>query len=239
MAAILPGDCQAGIVAISLGGLREVTASIDGQGDRYVIQVSFLPVTSFDPARNLELNRSKARSYALEALARTAGGGKSADVVGLQVISETVRGPRFVATLMVPQGGVAVTGRQPQARPPPIAAGILMEDGAADPAGILLSRRQDYLDTADTLCSMGLATARAPAPTADGFYQTVAQVEEDALRMLAVLTAEVEHDVLLLSVERDQLREAFAAKQKRFMEALTHVVSEYDKISDRATGRAP
>src|SRR5947209_1266583 len=62
--------------ALELGGLRKVRTSIAVVADDYRIEVRMLPVTTFDKATNARLNRDKARTFALVALAKHLGGGK-------------------------------------------------------------------------------------------------------------------------------------------------------------------
>ena len=73
-----------------------------------------LPVRAFDPAISKALNRSKARAYAAQALAKYLKTG-SLTIRGLEILESGITGGSFRFVAVVPRDGVSAGAASPDA----------------------------------------------------------------------------------------------------------------------------
>jgi hypothetical protein len=211
---------------IDLGGPRRVKASVGTSPGEYVIKVRLLPVHVFDPATNARLNREKGREFALLALARHLEGEKAEaiTVTGARVTETGTDGKYFTLTVRVPRSGVALAG---EAKSPP--GGGNAERVAFSSA--LFTRKREYLLTLRQLAASVEGDLRATARAAGkkdcpgkAMSEAVAALEKQARANLRKLAAEVRADLLLLTLEQEEVLRALEREQARltgqFREAL-------------------
>lgn len=242
---------------IRIGGARGVTAVISTTSETYRVVVEMLPVKAFDPATNKRLNLQKARAYAFQALAKHLArvGPTQFTVRGVEVRESITSGDSYRLALVIPRNGVVVrTAEQPKPRTPEERSNV--EDGTRDarsrrtalarkPSGEeeavhfgapfsaadLLSRKADHLDTLDRLKQdflEDLRIAQKELPQQDDFYSSIGDMEERLGRVSKSMTAELNEDKLLLSVEQQELRQALEKYYAEVMEAMKAAVKQFD-----------
>ena len=228
-----------GPAAIDLGGPRRATATLSVTATEYVVAVKMLPVSSFDAGTNARLNRDKARALALQALAKHLSGAKAVtlSVSGAEVEGAALDGKFYALTLRVPRGSVAVVAAAP--RPPEAARPAGGREGAkaerVEYTSALFTRKYDLLDTLAGLPAPLAADLDAAARTPDGkptgegaFHRAVAEVEERGLAQLDKLVAEVDGEILLLSVEKAELNRLIGEQRVRLLESLKTRLEQFD-----------
>jgi hypothetical protein len=213
-------------VRIELGGLRQATAELSVTNSEYVVTVEMLPVATFDAALNTRLNRDKARSLALRALASHVAAQRQENtfvtVSGTKVQDAGMRGNRFGLTLSVPRDHVylnaAARVRLPKAESPAERDAERLEPSS------LLVRKAEYLESGKSLLRVLLTEieeARNRHQKAPMFFIRVAELEEQADSCFAALVADANADKLLLSVEKAELEKLFDGQKQEVMGALT------------------
>ncbi len=241
--AVAGGSAAGEPTAIDLGGPRRATAALSVTATEYVVAVKMFPVSSFDAATNARLNRDKARALALQALAKHLSGAKAVtlSVSGAEVEGAGADGKFYALTLRVPRRSVSVVaaGRPPEeARP---VEGKAEKVERVDYTSALFTRKQDLLDTLAGL-SVPLAAdlddaARTPdgRPAGEGaFHRAVAEVEERGLGQLDKLAAEVDGEILLLSIEKAELNRLIGEQRVRLLASLKNRLDRFDTTTKGA-----
>ncbi len=238
---LLAAGPRADEVRFELGGLRQVTATLGGAEGEYRVTVRMLPVKSFDPATNGELNREKARAYALHALALHLGG-KTAGrltVRGAEVIDVASDGKFYTLTLRVPKDGIQVEGGRPM---PPAGQVGTDKKGAERLAttSALLTRKQDYLDTLQRLTDATTTRlqdadrrSRAAGDKGRSFWAVVADLEERSEANVKKLGKEIDGDLLLLVVEKTELLRAVERQQDETLHTLKEAVRKREREAQK------
>jgi hypothetical protein len=203
---------------IELGGLRQARAVITASGSDYLVKVRLLPVQSFDASTNARLNRDKGRELALQALAKHLSGKTSAELIvsGAQVERVGSDGKSYTLELRVPRKEVAVV-RESDKAPPAVKQGQERVAFRSE----LFTRKRDYLSTLEKLAANAVAdlqSAAKPEQSEDSFPAAVAEVEQRALKNFDGLAKEIKGDLLLLSVEREELEKALGEQENKVLE---------------------
>ena len=216
--------------AIDLGGLRQAKAVLTVTDAEYVVKVRMLPVECFDAPTNARLNREKARELALLALAKHLSAGEAAEfsVSGVQINGVGTDGMFYTLALRVPQEGVSVVREREK---PPAKHG---EDRVAFTSE-LFTRKKDYQNTLEKLTAAALADVQTaeekPAEDAaprEAFGLALAEIEERGLKNLENLRKEIQADVLLLSVEREDLDAALDEQKVRIQKQVKEAVKRHE-----------
>jgi len=224
---------------VTLGGPRRVEARISTVGDDYRIEVRMLPVQAFDAAINDRLNREKARTYGLQALARFLSGKDAAEIVvsGVRVIEVGTEKPFFTATLVVPRGKVALVAvGQPPAQP---AAGTAEKSERVLFASALFTRKHDLERTLDQLVELLLAELRQVEQNDETFDESIAELEEKADKAFDAFRKEVQQEKLLLRIEVQGLLTRTDKQQERLLESLKAAVARREAKSSREGVKVP
>jgi hypothetical protein len=218
-------------IAIDLGGLRQAKADVTASHEQFTIRVRMLSVTSFDAALNARLNREKARALALLALAKHLGGKKDTEftVSGAEVRRAGADGKLYILVLCVPRKGVALVRAGRHAPPKRTAVPGSGVDRVIFTSE-LFTRKRDYLDTMEQLAANALRALRAAEGKANGpdqqtgdFSFAVAEIEERGLENLQKLGQEIKDDLLLLSVEQEELAAALVKHKEKLLARLNAV----------------
>jgi hypothetical protein len=204
-------------------------------GSEYTITVTMLPVKSFDPATNTPLNRDKARSLALKALARHLSDKPEVHMVvsGSQVTKAGLEGDVFTLTLRIPRRGLTVV-------PAEASRGKVEKTTAAETTqhisvpSALLTRKQDALDTLECLvreseCGLKLCREAAAKGCQQAFYLSIAELEDRAQANLNKLSAEVNTDTLLLRIEKEEILRSIQVRTERVVVSLKETVQEFER----------
>jgi len=206
------GDC------IHLGGLRQVDAVISRQHTGLNVEVSFIPVLTFDSGTNDRINRQKAWSYARTAvLQQLQLDQQSATFVGMNVDRVVPADDRWhvyftlksVARKDAPETR-AVVEYTPETH----------EMIASD----LLSRKGDYLDTVTALENLPFDVSHNESE--DGYALEIAGVEESQVTAFEQIAKRVGKDILLLDVEKHEVLARIEQAQTRFINRLTKLAQE-------------
>jgi hypothetical protein len=194
---------------VDLGGPRQARAEIVAADDNYTIKVRFLAVRSFDETTNTRLNRDKGRLLALQALARHLAGDRPAEfsVSGARVERAGLDGKLYCLTLRVPRAGVARVREGDES-----ATGTHPGSEHLAFSSALFTRKTEYLTTLDQLTAAvrtDLATAAREAnDEEDDFAELAAKIEARGLKNLGKVKSEIQGDLLLLAIEKDELLQA-------------------------------
>lgn len=205
-------------VEIDLGGPRKVKAIIVETDDSYRVEVTFLPVRSFDPGMNKRLSHEKARLYANEALLRFLEV-DHASIRFAQVVESDLIDGRFVQRVSFPKRGIDVD----QLKPKPIAKKGKRKERSP------LKAKKEFDDTLEIISKANDTELPSLKSNLDGFYLQVSDAEETALLRLQSLTKEIKSDRWLLSIERDELLEKVIAEETRYLELLKQSVKDAEK----------
>lgn len=223
LAVALAATLDAEPVSIELGGPRRARAVLMADDDAYRIQVRMTAVRSFDRPMNDQLNRTKARELALMALAKHLAGNQKA--VTLRVRGEQVQDAReesqvFRLTLRVPREGVQV-GSAEKRRADNDASDKMRPAVAITFNSALFTRKKDYSDTAREIVAIALhdlhgaqEIARKDPDARASLAQKIEEIRERAAKNLAKLRGEIEADLLLLSMEQEELRTELAERDQ-------------------------
>jgi hypothetical protein len=209
---------------IDLGGLRQAKAALTVSEGEYEIKVRMLPVNSFDAATNARLNRDKAREVALMALAKHLSGEKSVEFVisGAQVEKAGTEGKSYSLTLRVPRKGVVVTRQGKSSKPGGDRVAFTSE---------LFTRKRDYLNTLEQLTTtiqselkMVEEEAKEQKEETDSIPAAVAKLKERYTQNFENIGKEINADLLLLSIEQEELAAALAMRKSRVLGQLKEAV---------------
>jgi hypothetical protein len=221
---------------VVLGGPRQAKAAITATGSDYAITVTMLPVKSFHPATNAPLNRDKARSLALRALARHLSDKPEVHMVvsGPQVTKAGLEGDVFTLTLRVPRRGLTIVAAEDGGGNAEKTAATATSERISVPS-TLLTRKQDTLDTLERLvreserCLKACKEAAANHGREQAFYLSIAELEDRAQANLDKLSAEVNTDALLLKVEKEELLRSIQARKESVLVSLKEAVQEFER----------
>jgi hypothetical protein len=213
--------------AIEFGGLRQARATLSVTGSDYLIKVRMLPVRSFDVGTNTRLNREKGRELALQALAKYLSGKTPAEiaVTGAQVKQAGLDGEFYALVLRVPREGVSLIS-EAGSRPQQGHERVTFDSE-------LFTRKRDYLNTLEKLASMLSTNLKSVASEKDSFAVAIAEIEERGTINFEKLGKEISADLLLLSVEQQELNEAVAKHQDRLLEQLKVAVKKHESEEKR------
>lgn len=214
-------------VQVPLGGPRKVVATIAEQDGNFDINVRMIGVGSFDKATNNRLNREKARTYAMHALARHLGIKKTFAVKGVTLGEAHNEGKTYSLMVTVPKNGLDTTSQTEGEATP-------KEDKTAkiDLGKFLglLSVKEDYIATLQEF-SKTIAEDLPPTPAdlkrENDFLRSVADLEESGVKSLASLRKEVKADKRLLAVEVDEVVALIEKEETAFIERLKQQVDQF------------
>ena len=231
---------------IRLGGVRNVTATVSESDDTYRIAVEMLPVRAFDAVTNKELNLSKGRMYAAQALGKRLKAGSLA-IRGLVIRESGTSGKFFRLVAVVPRDGVSVTaGASPTAyvrhkgadtpnRPAAIVSAPQQHEirmTADATTADFLNRKADYLDTIvrlrEAMSEEGESLERQSLKPED-FYDAIGSVEERAETAFKAIGGQIDEDKLLLSAEQEELRPLLKTGHADVLEPLKAAVARFDR----------
>jgi hypothetical protein len=254
-----PGGVSAEEHVVKLGGVRNVTATIIEAGEIYRIAVEMLPVKAFDPATNKRVNLTKAQAYAVRALAKYLGAGKSSELVihGFGVRESSASGEYFRMVAEITRKGVTVAAArtspaqdsaveparqqspsvQPTKQPPQSASSQPVIRMAADATTVdFLNRKADYLETIaqlrEALADDEKTMDRSPL-SPDEFYEAIATLEERSNAAFKSLGASIDGDKLLLSIETDELHLALTMAHAVTLESLKSAIAQFDQRQEK------
>ena len=227
--AILCGGAAASLASsvYRFDGPRNPQALVDETATQYTLQVQMLPVSAFDPPTNDKLTLAKSRSVAFMALARHLKIPPTSElsVAGLQITDKRMDGALVVVRVALPKSGVKIFPRAESlpAQPMAIGTGPAIQPGPAE-SSALLTRAGDYRDSAQQLRDIfveQIDPAAAPALT----DEKIADLEQSIAEKYEMLAKDMDADMLLLTVERDELRQAMKAMQAGLIDMLRQVVN--------------
>lgn len=201
------------VVEIKLAGPRQVRVRLVEDAGQYEISVTMVAVKVFDEAANQFINRKKARTYAVVALARhlRPEGERQASLVMKEVVQREGKsaGGLYRSVVRVSTKNVRLVANDPAA-----------ENSADDEAGqevfrlenssSLLARKSDQLETLESLANF--IVQQSPLARADlnkvgiiEFNELVTDAEEEIDKQFERFIKAVESDRLLLSIEKEEI----------------------------------
>ena len=222
-----------GVAAVSLAssvyqfdGPRNPQAVVDETATQYTLQVQMLPVSAFDPPTNEKLTLAKSRSVAFMALARHLKIPPTSElsVAGLQITDKRMDGSSIVVQIALPKSGVKISPRAERVPAQPMATG---NDPATQPGPIgssLLTRVGDYQDSARELRDIFVEQLN-PSAALELTDERIADLEQAIAEKFEMLGKAMDADMLLLTVERDELRPKIKAMQDGLLEQLRQAVN--------------
>lgn len=228
-------------VVVSLKGVRQVEVTIGGDRDTFAVAVRMLPVRSFDKATNARLNREKARTYGLQALAKHLNHeaeASRATVSGTEIVSTRLEGRFFELTLRVPRDGISVTKLPADSTTAKRTTKAKRSEDVVSSSS-LLSRSGDLRSTIEQLGDLfesemkSLNVMKFDSETA--FELAVVELEERTETQFRQLESELRADKLLLSDERAELLREGNAACKKCLQHLRTLVEEHDLANKKET----
>lgn len=207
-------------------GPRNPEAEIEETSTHYKLQTRLIPVSAFDTPTNEKLTRAKSRGIALMALARHLKIPPTSDlsVSGLQIVDERMDGSRMALQIVLPKSGVRIS---PRAETEPARPMVTDDVPALQPrldGSSLLTRAGDYRDSARELRDM-LVEQIDHSATPEITDEQIADLEQAIAEKFEMLGKEMDADMLLLTVERDELRMEMKAMQEGLHERLRQAVN--------------
>ncbi len=204
-------------------GPREANASIGETAASFDIEASLNPVTAFDKATNDQLNRSKLRGVAMMALTRHLDVPPTSvlSVSELRVTGVHCTPSRVVMKIEIPKAGARVVQRSMAAPVGTPNAATPSADTFGGPGGSpLLSRKGDYLDTLAQLQEAHEA-AIADILTVGTQAEQLVGVNQSIVDQFDALQRAVDSDLLLPTIEREDVYAAMAAARAKLLDQLT------------------
>lgn len=207
-------------------GPRNPQAVIDETATQYTLQVQMLPVSAFDPPTNDKLTLAKSRSVAVMALTRHLKLPPMSElsISGLQITDKHMDGPLMVVQVALPKSGVKISPRTESAPAQPMASGNARAVQSGPVGSSLLTRAGDYRDSARQLRDIFLEQIDSSA-TPELTDEIIADLEQAILQKFEILAKEMDEDMLLLTVERNELRPEMKAMQDGLIEKLRQAVN--------------
>lgn len=211
-------------ITIDLGGPRKAKVVIIEDGNSYDIEVSMIPVRSFDAGMNRRLSQEKASYYAKAALIRHLSSGKrlSATISISEVVEARIADARFILVLRVPLKGVRLvepTDAKLDATPAKVVA-----------SGSIVRSKDDCQNTLEVIIRTLTDDLPRFEGNRDAFDRAVSETEELGVTRLELLRKDVKSDRWLLSTERDELLESVAAEEMAFLDRLRQRVEEVETL---------
>jgi hypothetical protein len=207
-------------VDLEIGGPRKVKATIVETEDAYRVEVTFIPVRSFDPGMNKRLSHEKARLYANEAILRFL----EVDHVSIRMAevlcSEIIDG-RFFLKVSFPKKGVSVD----EPKEMPTTRKVKKKERSP------IKAKTEFEGSLEIIADANLSDIPSFKKNLDDFYMQVSDAEEAALARFQSLTNEIKSDRWLLSVEREELLEKVIAEEARYLQLLKKSVKKAEKAN--------
>ena len=206
-------------------GPRNPQAVVDETATQYTLQVQMLPVSAFDPPTNDKLTLAKSRSVAFMALARHLKIPPTSElsVSGLQITDKRMDGSLMVVQVALPKSGVKISPRAES-----VSAQLAIGNAPAlqpGPVGSsLLTRAGDYRDSARQLRDIFVEQIDASA-NPEITDERIADLEQAIAEKFEMLGKAMDADMLLLTVERDELRPEMKAIYDGLIERLRQIAN--------------
>lgn len=211
-------------------------AEIRENSDAYEVSLDMIAVRTFDNATNKRLSREKASLYAREALLRhltpQIKGKRKVTFSGVTILVTKMEGRHYHFEMKVPRKSVfRGEAKEEKAKSPeassPLDATPTKESHSSDSGNLLLNAYADYLETIDFLSTSLCSTVPQPDGMGfkndairDEFYLRISEAEDDGLRVLQSLRAEIQRDKLLLMSETEDLNKKVDVAQAAFIAKL-------------------
>ena len=217
-------------VLVKFGGPRKVEAKITTLDAEYRVDLRMLAVQAFDDATNNRVNRDKARLLALQALIRHVSGKNEAEasISGVRILATGIDKQFFTLTLAVPKAkfslvqAAAAAGNSPPDHSP---AGKPATDGERLKwKSELFTKKDDFQRTIDLLKGQFAADIGMAEKPGNAFEPLVAEIEERATTAFKAIRAEISSEMLLLSVEMEELTAKAKEAESRVMAQLKMAV---------------
>lgn len=205
--------------------MRDPQISIEIQDDQYRADVQFLAVQIFDEATNKILNLTKAEKYVLLALAShlNVGTNQILRVSGIQQTGSRQEGLICFLQMLVPIDGVQIESRD--VVPPQCQSDLKALDAIGKAPTVLLTRdlssvsslltrKADYMDTAEQIVVHIRESLSDLQGTHHAFYESIVTLEENGLCQFKTLRDAAIRDKLLLSLERQEILVALDALRR-------------------------
>ena len=207
-------------------GPRNPQAVVDETATQYTLQVQMLPVSAFDPPTNDKLTLAKSRGVAFMALARHLKISPMSElsVTGLQITDKHMDGPLMVVQVTLPKSEVKISPRTESAPAQPMAAGNAPVSQPGPVGSSLLTRAGDYRDSARQLRDIFLEQIDSSA-TPELTDEIIADLEQAISEKFEMLGKDMDADMLLLAVERDELRPEMKAIYDGLIERLRQIAN--------------
>lgn len=226
--AILCGSAAVSLASsvYQFDGPRNPQAVVDETATQYTLQVQMLSVSAFDPPTNDKLTLAKTRGVAFMALARHLKIPPTSElsVTGLQITDKHMDGSRIFVQVALPKSGVKISPRTESAPAQPTATGYALAIQPGPVGSSLLTRVGDYRDSARQLRDIFLEQIDSSA-TPELTDEIIADLEQSISEKFEMLGKDMDADMLLLAVERDELRPEMKAIYDGLIERLSHTAN--------------
>ena len=223
--------CESAAVSLAssvyqFDGPRNPQAVVDETATQYTLQVQMLSVSAFDPPTNDKLTLAKSRGVAFMALARHLKIPPTSElsVTGLQITDKHMDGSLMVVQVALPKSGVKISPRTESAPAQPTATGYALAIQPGPVGSSLLTRVGDYRDSARQLRDIFLEQIDSSA-TPELTDEIIADLEQSISEKFEMLGKDMDADMLLLAVERDELRPEMKAIYDGLIERLSHTAN--------------
>ena len=223
--------CESAAVSLAssvyqFDGPRNPQAVVDETATQYTLQVQMLSVSAFDPPTNDKLTLAKSRGVAFMALARHLKIPPTSElsVTGLQITDKHMDGSRIFVQVALPKSGVKISPRTESAPAQPTATGYALAIQPGPVGSSLLTRVGDYRDSARQLRDIFLEQIDSSA-TPELTDEIIADLEQSISEKFEMLGKDMDADMLLLAVERDELRPEMKAIYDGLIERLSHTAN--------------
>lgn len=223
--------CESAAVSLAssvyqFDGPRNPQAVVDETATQYTLQVQMLSVSAFDPPTNDKLTLAKTRGVAFMALARHLKIPPTSElsVTGLQITDKHMDGSRIFVQVALPKSGVKISPRTESAPAQPTATGYALAIQPGPVGSSLLTRVGDYRDSARQLRDIFLEQIDSSA-TPELTDEIIADLEQSISEKFEMLGKDMDADMLLLAVERDELRPEMKAIYDGLIERLSHTAN--------------
>ena len=223
--------CESAAVSLAssvyqFDGPRNPQAVVDETATQYTLQVQMLSVSAFDPPTNDKLTLAKTRGVAFMALARHLKIPPTSElsVTGLQITDKHMDGSLMVVQVALPKSGVKISPRTESAPAQPTATGYALAIQPGPVGSSLLTRVGDYRDSARQLRDIFLEQIDSSA-TPELTDEIIADLEQSISEKFEMLGKDMDADMLLLAVERDELRPEMKAIYDGLIERLSHTAN--------------
>ena len=212
---------------MQLGGPRKPKVTVTEEGDDYVAEVRFLPVTGFDPATNAKLNRGKGRDYALRGLAAHITGKKNSllTLSESEITKSGLDDNVFKLTFRISKSNVRLQqddGEEVEVHSPEVPGGRRKKQSSLPARSALFTRRDDILDTLDRLHEHYTSEAeRASLVLVDDELSTrISEIRDEVERDFDRFVKEVEEDKLLDFIERGDISARVQIDRREILDRL-------------------